>query len=354
MPEPLRARLEAFQVVEKVHEERASWFLRLRGKVRELLGPVPTLAFGTAAALVILAVLLVPLWPRIEELTQQTAGLREAQIDEQPPLADMKREEAVPSAPAEHPQEYRYGAPPPVPEMDSRAGKPEAATPAPATRPAAPRSAAVPLASRAGRVSEEKGAAPRQGLEATPPARTKEGLAPSEKKMKRAEVPRKAAIKSEKEHGTGGILYFRPREGRRVLVRVRVVDAQGRDIPWLAAQISGRTEGELRPVLPVLPVPPPPMPLRKRAVQQDRGERADAPAHKEPAESTLAPPYDILIRVETIGQDYRLTGSLKDPRTGATKRSLEQTAVPMSNLEDAVATMIAALAEDRALEPSQK
>jgi anti-sigma factor RsiW len=351
MPESLRARLEAFQAVGEIHKKRAYWFSRLRDKLGELFGPVPTLAFGTAAALVILAVLLVPLWPKIEELTQQTAGLREAQIEEQPPLADMKRQEAVPSAPAEQPQDYGYGAPPPVSEMDSSAGKPEAASPAPAVRPLKRQRVIAPYLGGAARVSEGKGAPTPAEPGAAPPAETMTKVPPPLMKMKRAEALRKADIEPEKEVVTAGTRHFRSKQGDLISVRVRVVDAQGQNIPWLAAQISGRAKDEL---LRALPAPPPPMPEPKRAVQQDRRERAGAPVAEESKASALAPAREIVIRVEQVGEEYRITGSLQDSRTGAVLHKLEQSNIPSNSLRNAVDSMITALAEDPGLDPSQK
>jgi anti-sigma factor RsiW len=351
MPDALRARLEASRVVDKVNEERVPWFSRLREKIRDLFGPVPTLAFGTAAALVILAVLLVPLWPRIEEVTQQTATLGKVQKAEEAPPADAKKEEAIPPAPVEQPQEYRYGTPAPSLEEDSRVEKPEAASPAPAVPPLKRQRVIAPYLGGTGRVSDGKGTPTPEALEAPRPARTPTGVPPAAKKMKRAEIPREAAIEPENEVVSAGTRHFRSRGGELFSVRVRVVDAQGHDIPWLAAQVSGRAKDELQ--LP-LPTPPPPMPMRKRAAQQERRERAGAPVAEESKESAFAPAHEIVIRVEQVGEEYRITGNLEDTKTGAVRRSLEQAAVAMGSLQDAVDSMIVALAKELELDSRQK
>ncbi|MEW6112804.1 MAG: zf-HC2 domain-containing protein [Thermodesulfobacteriota bacterium] len=353
MPESLRARLEALQAAEKVHEERVPWFARLRDKLGELFGPVPTLAFGTAAALVILAVLLVPLWPKIEELTQQTARVGKTQKEEQVPLADTKLEEAAPSAPAEQPQEYRHEVPAPSLEKDSLLEEPETTSPASAVRPLKRQRVIAPYLGGTGRVSEGKGAPTPAAPRAAPSAQTLTKAPPPLMKMKRAETSRKGDIEPEKEVVTAGIRHFRSKQGDLVSVRVRVVDAHGRDIPRLAAQISGRGEDEVLRALP-LPLPPPPMPKRKEAARQDRRERDGASVAEEWKEQPLVPAHEIVIRVDQVGEEYRITGSLQDTRTGTVLHRLERSNIALSSLGTAVDSMITALTEDPGSDPSQK
>ncbi|MEW6531459.1 MAG: zf-HC2 domain-containing protein [Thermodesulfobacteriota bacterium] len=346
IPESLRARLEAFQTEGKIHEEPAPWLSRLGDWMRELFGPMPTLAFGTAAALVILAVLLVPLWPKIQELTQETTGLREAQIEEKAPLADKKREESAPSEPAEQPQEYRYGVPPPVPEIELRAEKPGAPLPSPAQQPAAPRSGRGPYLGRQGPVSAGESAPTPEELEASRPARTQTGVPPVAKKMKRAETSRKGDIEPEKEVAPAETQHFRSKQLELFSFRLRVVDAQGRDIPWLTAKISGLARDELRDRAPI--------PDREIAEPQARRERDGAPAAEEWKEPPLMPAHEIVIRVEQVGEEYRIAGSLQDGRTGAVLKKLEHSNIPLNSLPDAVDSMVAALALYRGPDPSQK
>ncbi|MBM4329126.1 MAG: hypothetical protein FJ118_18420 [Deltaproteobacteria bacterium] len=346
MPESLRARLVTFQAVEKAHDGRSSWFSRLRDKTGELLRPAPTLAFGAAAAFVILAVLLAPLWPKIEELSQRGAVLGEGQKEAQPLRADMEKEEFAPPAPAQPPRGYPVESRAAVPEVDSSPSMPQAGPPSPALLPAAPGSALAPPISRAGRVSAGKGAPTREEQVLTPPSRALVGVPTSEMKTQYAEVPGTLGIRPDPEVGTEATVHFRSRGGELLSARVRIVDAQGRGIPWLAAHIPDRVRHELRDRAP--------LPARKKVSPDARREQAPYQVAEESTDSALAPTHEIVIRVEQVGREYRVAGTLHATRRQGVERSLERTAVSVDSLPDAVNSMIAALLGGATSAPREK
>ncbi len=331
MPESVWGRLHTTQ--RSPEPAQASW-KRIIPWLQSFKMPVrpPMLALGTAGAIVLLVIVLVPQWRTNGLDIGSEMALREPSApveEESQPKPESPRDKAA-KPKKERPQEFALRE---AAKDESTKGRDAAAK-----LPGAPsvdkrlEGAKPPMA----RMSERKSRKVVAGkLESAPPVAP--AMKPSEPRPGLKEAPRRHGmtlqvpeIESPPPPDSLPLLQAR----LPVRVRVLVVDAQGKEIPWFRFQPSV----ELQARYSFLP-----------GVEEDA--RADMKTSDAevgaPAESKDRPvqvsEYTVVVQVNPTNGAYSLQGRLLDARTGTERKKMDDSGMTKEDLQKAIGSLVSSL-----------
>lgn len=335
MPEKLLARLER-QYGQKPSTLKT---YSLRTRLSELLRfpfQTPALALGSVTAVVVMAILAIPLWKTFEKVvspgrttvpisepSHETGKGRALEKRKESTFADALKQrppapaaqEAIPSSPAPEPESA------PAPGLSAKPAAPPTAIP---VRPQELKEAGRRYPAVAGVPTRRAKPSPLKGERET-------SLSESIDKKKPMGFTRQSAVKLRSK-----VESPQERQQAPIPLAIRVVDAEGNPIPWLRVEIPDQLKGKYRPVSP-----------GSDAEESEGRQRVGSSFTPGELDLRSQGSRSVIVRIAGTARLYDVRATLSGPSAGEVLETAEALGVSRQDLESKVNSLILSLLSPR-------